>query len=110
MRRVTGLLSNSRRRGLRTCTSRIGRLRIAGRVGQLPAGWSPSTNGAVRGPVVGVVFEKVEDLEQYKGKLKGAIVLFGRPRKMVAPEFPLATPWSESTIPLAHAVNEMPID
>jgi len=29
---------------------------------------------------------------------------------MVAPEFPLATPWSESTIPLAHAVNEMPID
>ena len=31
------------------------------------AGWSPSTNGAVRGPVVGVVFEKVEDLEQYKG-------------------------------------------
>src|SRR5712671_2915748 len=74
------------------------------------AGWSPSTNGALRGPVVGVVFEKVEDLEQYKGKLKGAIVLFGRPRKMVAPEFPLATPWSESTIPLAHAVNEMPID
>src|SRR6266403_1161734 len=74
------------------------------------AGWSPSPNGAVRGPVVGVVFEKIEDLEQYKGKLKGAIVLFGRPRKMVAPEFPLATPWSESTIPLAHAVNEMPID
>jgi Zn-dependent M28 family amino/carboxypeptidase len=74
------------------------------------AGWSPNTNGAARGPVVGVVFEKVEDLEQYKGKLKGAIVLFGRPRKMVAPEFPLATPWSESTIPLAHAVNEMPID
>ena len=36
--------------------------------------------------------------------------MFGRPRKMVAPEFPLATPWSESTIPLAHAVNEMPID
>jgi Zn-dependent M28 family amino/carboxypeptidase len=74
------------------------------------AGWSPGTNGAVRGPVVGVIFEKVEDLEQYKGNLKGAIVLFGRPRKMVAPEFPLATPWSESTIPLAHAVNEMPID
>src|SRR5712664_662644 len=74
------------------------------------AGWSPGTNGAVRGPVVGVIFEKIEDLEQYKGKLKGAIVLFGRPSKMVAPEFPLAKPWSESTIPLAHAVNEMPID
>src|SRR5712692_1901518 len=74
------------------------------------AGWSPSTNGPVRGPVVGVTFEKIEDLEPYKGRLKGAIVLFGRPRKMEAPEFPLATPWDKSTIPLAHAVNEMPID
>src|SRR6266436_735399 len=74
------------------------------------AGWSPSTNGAVRGPVVGVTFEKVEDLEQYKGKLKGAIVLLGRPRKMEAPEFPLVTPWDKGTIPLMHPVNEMPID
>jgi len=74
------------------------------------AGWSPSTKGPVRGPVVGVTFEKIEDLEQYKGKLKGAIVLFGAPRKMEGPEFPLATPWDKSTIPLAHAVNEMPID
>jgi carboxypeptidase Q len=74
------------------------------------AGWSPSTNGAVRGPVIGVAFEKVDDLQQYKGKLKGAIVLFGRPRKMEPPQFPLATPWSEGTIPLAHPANEMPID
>src|ERR1700732_4162388 len=74
------------------------------------AGWSPSTNGGVRGPVVGVKFEKLEDLEQYKGKLKGAIVLFSRPRKMEAPEFPLVTPWDKGTIPLMHPVNEMPID
>jgi Zn-dependent M28 family amino/carboxypeptidase len=74
------------------------------------AGWSPSTNGSVRGPVVGVTFEKLEDLEQYKGKLKGAIVLFGRLRRMEAPEFPLATPWDKSTIPLMHPENEMPID
>ena len=74
------------------------------------AGWSPSTNGSVRGPVIGVTVEKTEDLEQYKGKLKGAIALFGRPRKMEPPEFPLATPWAKGTIPLAHAVNEQPID
>ncbi|HET9319567.1 MAG TPA: M20/M25/M40 family metallo-hydrolase, partial [Bryobacteraceae bacterium] len=74
------------------------------------AGWSPSTNGPVRGPVIGVAFEKVEDLEPYKGKLKGAIVLLGRPRKMEPPTYPPATPWSEGTIPLAHAVNETPID
>ena len=74
------------------------------------AGWSPSTNGPVRGAVVGVRFETLEDLDAYKGKLKGAIVLFGQPRKMEAPVDPLFTPWGESTIPLAHAANEMPID
>jgi Zn-dependent M28 family amino/carboxypeptidase len=74
------------------------------------AGWSPSTNGPVPGPVVGVSVEKTEDLEQCKGKLKGAIVLFGAPRKMEPPEFPLATPWGKGTIPLAHPVNERPID
>ncbi len=74
------------------------------------AGWSPSTNGPVRGPVVGVRVEKTEDLEQYKGKLKGAIVLFGALRKMEPPEFPLATPWGKGTIPLGHPANERPID
>src|SRR5712671_2693697 len=57
------------------------------------AGWSPGTKGPVRGPVVAVTYEKVEDLEQYKGKLKDAIVLLGRPREMQPPEFPLTTPW-----------------
>jgi carboxypeptidase Q len=69
------------------------------------AGWSPSTKGAVRGPVVGVTIEKPEDLEQYKGKLKGAIILLGRPREMRLPEFPLATPWLEGTIPVARAAR-----
>jgi carboxypeptidase Q len=36
--------------------------------------------------------------------------LLGQPRKMEAPVDPLVTPWGESTIPLAHAANEMPID
>jgi carboxypeptidase Q len=74
------------------------------------AGWSPGTKGAVRGPVVAVTFEKVEDLEQYKGKLKDAIVLLGRPREMQPPEFPLAAAWHDGTIPLNHSKNEGPID
>jgi hypothetical protein len=74
------------------------------------AGWSPGTKGPVRGPVVAVTFEKVEDLEQFKGKLKDAIVLLGHPREMQAPEFPLSTPWHDDTIPLAHPKNEKPID
>src|SRR5579859_3456034 len=73
-------------------------------------GWSPSTKGPVRGPVVAVSFERIEDLEQYKGKLKDAIVLLGRPREMQPPEFPLATPWHQGTIPVARPKNEQPID
>ncbi len=39
------------------------------------AGWSPNTNGPIRGPVVYVKAEKVEELEPYRGKLRGAIVI-----------------------------------
>jgi hypothetical protein len=36
------------------------------------AGWSPSTKGPVRGPVVHLKAESAEELSPYKGKLKGA--------------------------------------
>ena len=38
-------------------------------------GWDKPTNGLVTGPVVFVNAKTPQDLEQYKGKLKGAIVL-----------------------------------
>jgi len=65
------------------------------------AGWSAATKGELRGPVIGVAAEKPEDLQQYKGKLKGAIVIVGRPVEMVSPGHPLLTPWGEDTIPVA---------
>jgi len=65
------------------------------------AGWSAATKGELRGPVIGIAAEKVEDLQQYKGKLKGAIVIVGRPVEMVSPGNPLMTPWGENTIPVA---------
>jgi carboxypeptidase Q len=75
------------------------------------AGWSPSTKESVRGNIIGVSVDKPEDLQQYKGKLKGAIILFGRPREMRLPIFPLATPWGEGTIPVARPKGEQrPID
>ena len=55
-------------------------------------GWSSSTNGVVRGSVVGVSYHTAADLEQYHGKLKGAIVLMGAPREMELPENPMITP------------------
>jgi len=42
--------------------------------------WSPSTAGAVTGEVVFVDIKDGKDLEQYKGKLAGKIVLFGAMR------------------------------
>jgi carboxypeptidase Q len=65
------------------------------------SGWSAGTKGVLRGPVIGIVAEKPEDLQQYKGKLKGAIVIVGRPVEMVSPGNPLMTPWGENTVPVA---------
>src|SRR6478609_12006601 len=45
-----------------------------------PKAWSPGTDGPVTGAVVYFKAQKEEDLEQYKGKLKGAIVLTTPPR------------------------------
>ncbi len=42
----------------------------------IPKAWTGSTNGAVSGEVILLKVEKEEDLDQYKGKLTGKIVLF----------------------------------
>src|SRR6266513_1731799 len=70
------------------------------------AGWSASTKGIVHGPVMGITAEKAEELQQYKGKLKGAIVLAGRIRETVSPGNPLSTPWAENTIPVARPKSD----
>lgn len=49
------------------------------------AGWSPSTAGLVRGPVVFVDVKKKEDFEPYRGKLKGAIVILQEPTSLSPP-------------------------
>src|ERR1700676_2733680 len=74
------------------------------------AGWSPATEGTVKGPVVGVAVEKAEDLQQYKGKLKGAIIVLNRPVDLRAPQNPMLTPWGEETIPIAFPKSDKPLD
>ena len=49
-----------------------------------PKAWSPSTNGAVRGPVVNLDVKTEADLDKYRGKLKGAIVLIDSAREVKA--------------------------
>ena len=39
--------------------------------------WTPGTNGVVAGKCVRVNIEKKEDLEKYRGKLAGTVVMFG---------------------------------
>src|ERR1700690_2795081 len=46
------------------------------------APWSPSTNGAVSGPAVWMDVKTPEDLEKYKGKVAGKIVLLGDMREV----------------------------
>src|SRR6266404_3941081 len=70
------------------------------------AGWSPATNGTVKGEVIGVDAEKPEDLEKYKGKLSGKIVIVTRPREMEPPTNPILTPVGQSAIPLNHPKRE----
>jgi carboxypeptidase Q len=41
------------------------------------APWSPSTNGPISGEAVYINVQDAKDLDKYKGKLKGKIVLFG---------------------------------
>jgi len=45
-----------------------------------PKAWSPGTNGTVRGEVVYLDVQAASDLDKYKGKLNGKIVLFSPPR------------------------------
>src|SRR6266446_667514 len=63
-----------------------------------PKAWSPATNGAVTGNVVYLDAKTEADLEKYKGKLKGAIVLTQAPRELKARFAPLGTRQDEKTL------------
>src|SRR5262249_4734563 len=52
------------------------------------AGWSPSTQGPRRGPVVHVKAQSTDELSPYKGKLKGSWVLFSEVSVQPSPKQP----------------------
>jgi len=69
-----------------------------------PKAWSPSTNGTVRGQVIYLDAKTEADLEKYRGKLKGAIVLISPPLEVRAHFRPQATRRSdEDLLRLANA-------
>jgi len=77
-------------------------------------GWAPSTPGAVRGQVVYVSAKTTDELQAYKGKLKGTIVITSEPRPIPAPYdqplSPMLVPFRESYIlrPPARAGQPVP--
>jgi carboxypeptidase Q len=69
-----------------------------------PLAWSPSTNGRVSGTPVLVEVSSPADFEKYRGKLKGAIVMNGRPPTMPATNFtPTATRFTDEELARASA-------
>jgi len=63
-----------------------------------PKAWSPATNGAITGEVVFLDAKTEADLEKYKGKLKGAIVLTQAPRELKARFEPLGKRQDEKSL------------
>src|SRR2546429_6144085 len=61
-------------------------------------GWSPSTAGVVRGPVVYFDAKTTQDFEKFRGKLKGAIVIYQEPASLSPPK--LETPNAELVRPM----------
>jgi hypothetical protein len=57
----------------------------------LPEAWTPGTNGPLRGEVTRVIASTAADLEKYRGKLAGKIVLFGEARLPAPSDKPLFT-------------------
>ena len=53
------------------------------------APWSPSSNGVVSGQAIWMDVKKEEDLEKYKGKLAGKVVLLGEMREVKPVDKPL---------------------
>jgi carboxypeptidase Q len=63
-----------------------------------PKAWSPATNGAVTGDVAYLDAKTEADLEKYRGKLKGAIVLIQPTRELKARFDPLGTRRDEKNL------------
>lgn len=63
-----------------------------------PKAWSPSTNGVLRAQPIYFEAKTEADLDKYKGKLKGAIVLLSAPREVKAQFEPLSKRQSDEEL------------
>ena len=74
-----------------------------------PKAWIPSTDGNLKANLVYFKIDKEEDIEKYKGKLKGAVVLLNDSREILAHFNPGAKRQSEADLlKLANAPMPAP--
>ncbi len=64
----------------------------------LPKVWTPGTDGRVRGRAVRVTLESEEDLEEYRGRLDGAVLLLDPAREPEQIEKDLFTRYDEKAL------------
>ena len=60
--------------------------------------WSPATNGTVSGQAVSVEIKEEKDIEQYRGKLGGKIVLLGEMREVPLVDKPLSESYTDKEL------------
>src|SRR4051794_13675637 len=64
----------------------------------IPLAWTESTNGSVTGEPVLAVIRTQADMEKYKGKLRGKIVMTASPRTLPFPTDPEAHRYSDAEL------------
>jgi carboxypeptidase Q len=72
-----------------------------------PKAWTPGTDGEIRGKVAQAVIESEKDFDQYRGKLKGAIVFLNKERELEPPEGDPFHRYSEEQL---ENIEEYPIN
>ncbi len=60
--------------------------------------WSPATSGAVSGEAINVVIDDEKDIDKYKGKLSGKIVLLGEMRDVPPVDKPLFVRYTDKDL------------
>lgn len=64
----------------------------------IPVAWTPSTDGVIRGPVVVAPITSAGQFEQWRGKLRGKIVMLSRPDTGSEPTEPAFRRWTDAEL------------
>src|SRR5690606_12974863 len=64
----------------------------------IPVAWTPGTNGVISGEVILAPMSRVADLEKWRGKLAGKIVMISEPTDATDPTEPYFRRWTDEEL------------